>query len=341
MPGWSRRWQRAWSKRGAVACSLLPLAALFGAVSALHRGLYRAGLLDVERLPVRVIVVGNLVVGGAGKTPTVLALVRMLRERGHTPAIVSRGYGGSAGAPGEVKPDTSAGVAGDEPVLLRRRAGVPVFVGRNRVAAIHALLQAYPETDVVVADDGLQHHRLARDLQVLVFDERGAGNGWLLPAGPLRERLPGAVPPRSVVLYNADGPTTPLEGWTAQRQLAGVAALDAWWIDGPPGAESLQGLKGRSLIAAAGMARPERFFAMLRNAGLTIEELPLPDHFAYAALPWSPDAADVIVTEKDAVKLDPSRMGRTRVWVAALDFVPAPGFDADVMRWLETSAGPT
>ena len=341
MPGWSRRWQRVWSKRGAVAFSLLPLAALFGAISALHRELYRVGLLHVERVPVQVIVVGNLIVGGAGKTPTVLALVRLLQQRGRVPAIVSRGYGGSAGAPMEVKPDTTARIGGDEPVLLCRRAGVPVFVGRDRVAAIRALLQAYPGTDVVVADDGLQHHRLARDVQVLVFDERGAGNGWLLPAGPLREKLPAAVPPRSVVLYNADSPATPLEGWTAQRRLAGVSALEAWWNGALPQPDLLQGLRGRSLIAAAGMARPERFFAMLRTAGLTIEELPLPDHFEYAALPWPPDAADVIVTEKDAVKLEPARMGTTRVWVAALDFVPAPGFDADVMRWLETSVGPT
>lgn len=340
MPGWSRRWQHVWSKRGVVACSLLPLAALFGAVSALHRALYRVGLLHVQRVPVRVIVVGNLIAGGAGKTPTVLALVRMLKQRGRVPAIVSRGYGGSASAPMEIAPDTAARVGGDEPVLLRRRAGVPVFVGRDRVAATRALLQAYPRTDVVVADDGLQHHRLGRDVQVLVFDERGVGNGWLLPAGPLREKLPATVPPRSVVLYNADAATTPLAGWTAQRGLAGVCALDAWWLGSPPEADSLEGLRSRALIAAAGMARPDRFFAMLRTAGLVVEELPLPDHFDYAELPWASDAADVIVTEKDAVKLEPSRMGATRVWVAALDFVPANGFDADVMRWLETSAGP-
>ena len=135
MPGWSRRWQRVWSKRGAIARSLLPLAALFGAVTVLHRALYRIGLLHVERVPVRVIVVGNLIVGGAGKTPTVLAVVRMLKHRGRMPAIVSRGYGGSANAPAEIAPDTTARVGGDEPVLLRRRAGVPVFVGRDRVAA--------------------------------------------------------------------------------------------------------------------------------------------------------------------------------------------------------------
>ena len=341
MPAWSRRWQRSWATRGLLACSLLPLAALFGIASALHRWLYRSGLLRVERLTVRVIVVGNLIAGGAGKTPTVLALVRALQSRGHSPAVVSRGYGGTAGEPMEVEATTSARVSGDEPLLMRRRAGVPVFVGRDRVAAVRALLRAYPRTDVVVADDGLQHHRLARDVQVLVFDERGVGNGWLLPAGPLREALPPAVPARSVVLYNADAPTTPLKGWIAQRRLAGIFALDAWWSGVPPPTDSLRELQGRPLIAAAGMARPDRFFAMLRAADLTFDELPLPDHFDYAALPWPRDATDVIVTEKDAVKLDSSRTGPTRVWVAALDFVPAPGFDADVMRWLEPPAAPT
>ena len=210
-------------------------------------------------MPVPVIVVGNLIAGGAGKTPTVLALVRMLKQRGRVPAIVSRGYGGSASAPMEIGSATAARVGGDEPVLLRRRAGVPVFVGRDRVAAIRALLRAYPRTDVVVADDGLQHHRLARDVQVLVFDERGVGNGWLLPAGPLRETLPTAAPPRSVVLYNADAATTPLAGWTAQRRLAGVSALDAWWLGSPPEANALQGLKSRLLTRRCRMARPDRF----------------------------------------------------------------------------------
>ena len=341
MAAWALRWQRVWSARGPVAWSLLPLAALFGLASAVHREIYRSGLRRVERLPVRVIVVGNLIAGGAGKTPTVLALVRSLQSRGFTPAIVSRGYGGSASASIEVLPDTPAQVSGDEPLLMRRRAGVPVFVGTDRVAAIRALLRAHPDTDVVVADDGLQHHRLARDVQVLVFDERGVGNGWLLPAGPLRETLPTTVPDRSLVLYNADRPTTPLPGWTAQRRLGSITLLRDWWRGLQPEADSLPTLQGRSLLAVAGTARPERFFAMLRAAGLSFDTLPLADHFDYAQLPWPGETGDVIVTEKDAVKLDPSRVGTTRVWVAALDFVPGPGFDAEVMRQLEASAKPT
>src|SRR5690349_18294599 len=337
MAAWARRWQRVWSTRGLVACSLLPLAGLFGVASAFRGWMYRSGLRRVERLPVRVIVVGNLIAGGARKTPTVLALVRLLQSRGLAPAIVSRGYGGSASGPIEVQPATSAQVSGDEPLLLRRRAGVPVFVGTDRVAAVRTLLREHPGTDVVIADDGLQHHRLARDLQVLVFDERGVGNGWLLPAGPLRETLPTAVPAGSVVLYNADRPTTPLQGWTARRHLSGVVSLTDWWGGLEPRSDSLQTLRGRSLLAAAGTARPERFFTMLRAAGLTFDELPLPDHFDYERLPWPEAAIDVVVTEKDAVKLDASRLGTTRVWVAALDFVPEPGFDAAVLRGLGSS----
>ena len=212
------------------------------------------------------------------------------------------------------------------------------WVSPNGAAPNHlsGFVAEHPGTDVVIADDGLQHHRLARDLQVLVFDERGVGNGWLLPAGPLREALPAAVPAGSIVLYNADRPTTPLSGWTARRQLCGVVLLGDWWRGAKPGSGSLQTLRGRPLLAAAGTARPERFFGMLRAAGLTFDELPLPDHFDYARLPWSDAAADVVVTEKDAVKLDPARIGATRIWVAALDFVPDPGFDAEVMRRLET-----
>jgi tetraacyldisaccharide 4'-kinase len=274
MAGWARRWQRAWSARGPIAWSLLPLAALFGVASAIHRWMYSSGLRHVERLPVRIVVVGNLIAGGAGKTPTVLAIVRLLQSKGYSPAIVSRGYGGHAQGSFEVQPTTSSKVSGDEPNLLRRSAGVPVFVGTDRVGAVRALLREHPSTDVVVADDGLQHHRLSRDVQVLVFDERGVGNGWLLPAGPLREALPAAVPERSVVLYNADRPTTALPGWTAQRRLAGVSSLDDWWRGVQPSLGALRALQGRPLIAAAGTARPERFFAMLRAAGLAFDELP-------------------------------------------------------------------
>jgi tetraacyldisaccharide 4'-kinase len=332
--------QRLWGARSVRAWLLVPLAVLYGVLGGLRRLCYRRGWLPTCTLPVPVVVVGNLIVGGAGKTPTVIALVELLRRHGWHPGIVSRGYGGQADGVIAVEAATPAAACGDEPLLLRLRTGAPVFVGRDRVGAGRALLAARPDIDVIVADDGLQHLRLHRDLQVLVFDERGAGNGWLLPAGPLREPLPQGLPERSLVLYNAGAPTTPLPGATAERRLAGAVALADWWQGRPPQPEALAGLQGRKVIAAAGLARPERFHAMLREAGLDIEPLALPDHFDYAALPWPTEAADVVVTEKDAVKIAPGRGGTTRVWVVALDFRPAPAFDAEVLRLLGPPSRP-
>ena len=326
--GWAARLQAAWLTRGVFAVCLLPLAALFGTLVALQRALYRNGLLPTTRLPVPVIVVGNLVVGGAGKTPTVIALVRHLQARGRTPGIVSRGYGRSADTRVDVQTDTPVSEAGDEPLLLRLRTGAPVVVGRDRAAVGRALLRLHPAVDVLVSDDGLQHHRLARDLQLLVFDERGVGNGWLLPAGPLREPMAATPPADTLVLYNASAPSTPWPGSLARRGLSGVSLIDDWWRGQAPSPAALEALRGRSLLAVAGLARPGRFFEMLRAQGLTIATRTLPDHDAYAAQPWPADTADVIVTEKDAVKLKPGRSGATRVWVATLDFGFDTGFTA-------------
>ena len=320
-PGaWTRRLQAAWSTRGALASLLLPVALLFSLLSALRRALYHHGLLHSHRLGVPVIVVGNLLAGGAGKTPTVMAIVELLRQRGFTPGIVSRGYGRRGTGLVRLHADTSASECGDEPLLMHLRTGAPVVVGRDRAAAGRALLLHHAEVDVLVSDDGLQHLRLARDAQVLVFDERGAGNGWPLPAGPLREPMPVGVPPRSLVIYNALSASTALPGSVARRALSGVVSLDDWWRGKPASMPALHTLIGRRVVAAAGLARPQRFFDMLEAAGLSIHPLPLPDHHDYATLPWPPQCGDVIVTEKDAVKLLPERLSNTRVWVAALDF---------------------
>jgi tetraacyldisaccharide 4'-kinase len=171
-------------------------------------------------------------------------------------------------------------------------------------------------------------------VQVLVFDERGAGNGWLLPAGPLREPLPHRVTADSVVVYNASRPTTPLPGLVAQRFLAGLVSLADWWAGRPASPAALHSLAGRPVLAAAGTARPQRFFDMLAAAGLTVRPLPLPDHYDYASLPWPSDTADVIVTEKDAVKLDAAKTWPVRIWVAPLDFEPGAAFEAAIMTRL-------
>ena len=338
--GGSHRLQRAWLTRGPLAASLLPLAGIFGALTALRKQLHQLGWLHSQTLNVPVIVVGNLIVGGAGKTPTVMAIVALLRRHGFTPGIISRGYGRTNNGTLEVQPHASVADCGDEPVLMQRRTAVPVFVGRDRVAAGRALLHAHPDVDIVVSDDGLQHLRLARDAQVLVFDERGVGNGWLLPAGPLREPLPAAVPARSVVLYNTRAASTPLAGPSATRTLAGVVALAAWHAGQAASMAALEALRGRPLVAAAGVARPNRFFEMLRERGLQISALPLPDHFDFATLPWPADTPDVVLTEKDAVKLDPARLGATRVWVAALDFALTAAFEISLLSLLPAPPQP-
>jgi len=323
----STRLQQAWLTRGPLARLLWPLALLYGAVVALRQWLYRSGLLHAGSVPVPVLVVGNLVAGGAGKTPTVLAVLELLRRRGWTPGVVSRGYGREGDGLLEVHADTPARTAGDEPLLIRLRSRAPVWVGRDRPAAVCALCHAHPEVDIVVSDDGLQHLPLPRVATVIVFDERGAGNGWLLPAGPLRSPLTEKPPPGSVVLYNAAAPSTAWPGHLARRRLAGVVELGAWWRGEPATPEAWAALRGRPVWAAAGLARPQRFFSMLREQGIDVRPLPLPDHHGFDTLPWPADAPDVVLTEKDAVKLPVARAGNSRVWVAALDFQPDAGFD--------------
>lgn len=324
--------QEAWwrPRPGVLAWLLWPLSLVYRALAALHRWLARP-----QRIDVPVVVVGNLIVGGAGKTPAVIALVRLLRERGWTPGVVSRGYGRRVRAAAEVRAESRADEVGDEPLLIRQRAAVPVVVAADRVAAAQALRQAHPEVDIVVADDGLQHHRLARDLQVIVFDERGAGNRLCLPAGPLRQPLPSTLPPHTLVLYNAPAPSTPLPGFLAVRRLGGPLALADWQRGDASPAQGWDRLQGRRVLAVAGIGSPARFFTMLRTQGLVFEERPLPDHHDFSTRPWPDDAElDVVLTEKDAVKLAPQPASKARVWVAPLDFEPERGFATALERLL-------
>jgi len=325
--------QRAWSHRGVVSTALLPLSWLYGALAARHRADFASGRREVVRLDVPVIVVGNRIAGGAGKTPTVLAVVAHLRSRGWQPGVISRGHGGRASAPRIVTNDSDATEVGDEPLLIRLRSGVPVAVGQDRVAAARALRAAHPRVDIIVSDDGAQHFALGRDVELWVWDARGAGNGRLLPAGPLRE--PVDAPPRAptqLVLYNAEQASTPMPGAIARRTLAGLVPLSAWWQGSAAESRTLAALARpdteRRLWALAGIARPQAFFEMLSSRGLRFTPLPLPDHADFTSLPWPNDVSDLLVTEKDAVKLHPDRVARerpaTRVWVAPLDYAPDP-----------------
>jgi tetraacyldisaccharide 4'-kinase len=314
--------QRAWLRRGPLARALWPLSLLFGALAALRRASYRLGWRRVQVLPVPVIVVGNVVAGGAGKTPVVLALLQHLRERGLAAGVISRGYGRHTRACMEVRPDSTAADAGDEPLLVARAARVPVVVCADRPQAARALLSAHPATELIISDDGMQHHALPRDLEICVFDERGIGNGWLLPAGPLREPWP-----RRVDMVLASGAPAGIDGFQVRRRLAAQAVrADGTRIE-------LGSLRLRPLAAAAAIARPERFFTMLREQGLNLEiTVALPDHHGFDPMPPGLDEVALVCTEKDAVKLWTLRPD---AWAVPLEIEIEPAFWNALDRWLD------
>ena len=305
---------REWLRRGALACALWPLSLLFRGLAALRRGLYAAGVSQAERLPVPVVVVGNIFIGGTGKTPLTIWLVDALRAAGLRPGVVSRGFGSKDAAPREVSAGSTPAEVGDEPVLIAARTGCPVFVGRARAAAGRALLATHPEVNVIVTDDGLQHYALARDVEIVLFDGRGVGNGWTLPAGPLRE------PPsrkRDFTVVNAPELTDTLSAAVAppaatrapapaapwQMRLAGDVAERLGQRSERMKLAELAQRPGLRVVAAAGIGNPARFFGMLRAAGIAPVELPLPDHHDFEDRPFANLEADfILVTEKDAVK---------------------------------------
>lgn len=316
--------------------ALLPLSGVYRVLLACRALAYRLGLKRPATLPVPIVVVGNWIVGGAGKTPTTLALLKLLHARGLKAGVVSRGYGREGSRVHLVTRVSTAREAGDEPLLIHLRGRVPVAVGRDRVAAARALLKAHPDLDLLVSDDGLQHWRLPRQLSVLVFDERGLGNGHVLPAGPLRQP-PAPLAGNQLVVYNAPRPSTALPGVVAERRLAGAVPLAAWWAGAPAQVQTLLALRHRpGLLAVAGVARPQRFFDMLAAQGLAVGTLALPDHADFTDLPWPPGTAGVLLTEKDAVKLPPQRVGATPVWVVTLDFAPGAEFEAALDEQLQT-----
>ncbi len=313
----------AWQRRGAIAWLLLPLAALHYVVYRCREALYACRLLQPTQLDVPVVVVGNLYVGGTGKTPLTVELVRALTERGWRPGIVSRGYGARDSAPRLVHAGDTAHQVGDEPLLIVRATTAPVAIAKRRVAAADLLRKQHPECDVIIADDGLQHRALARDMEIALLNYRGLGNGWMLPAGPLREPRRRLDRVDAVVL-NGDAPAiaAAVPCYRMRTHLASAFAMHDPKLRielGSLAAE--QRLHGWRLAAAAGIGAPDRFFAMLRAAGLTIEELALADHFDYSVNPFAGCAADrILLTEKDAVKcLDNSSLANdARLWVVPL-----------------------
>ncbi len=314
--------QRAWLNRGPLACLLWPVSLLFGLLVKGRRLMYQAGFLKSVRVGVPVLVVGNVVAGGGGKTPLVMALVRHFQGQGMAVGVVSRGYGRAGKKCQEIFLGTPVLESGDEAALIKRATDAPVFVASKRIQAAQALLDAYPATQLLICDDGLQHYALARDIEMAVFDDRGIGNGWLLPAGPLREPWPQRLHSGiSLVLHTGSKPA--FDGYIASRKLADHAvAADGRKV-------TLQSLQAQSLVALAAIAHPEAFFTMLKERGLSLAEtIALPDHddFADYAL-LVKNGSTLLCTEKDAVKLFSSpKMAAVNLLAVALEFAPEPAF---------------
>jgi tetraacyldisaccharide 4'-kinase len=353
-----RAWlESEWQRRGGGALIFLPLALLFAAVCALRRALYGAGILRPWRAGVPVIVVGNITAGGTGKTPLVIEVVQLLRDAGRSPGVVSRGYGRVPPTdrdprgvvrvlPGVATPE----YFGDEPVLIARRTGVPVYLSPDRPAAARALLQAHPEVNVLVSDDGLQHYALARDVEIAVVDgERGFGNGLPLPSGPLREpvsRL--AKVDCAVVNMGSRGRDAPglndireapgliMDDVPAPRQFAmrlGHERFVSFSGSEAAPAEFALATRGRRIAAVAGIGYPARFFAHLARLGLLAESRAFADHHHFQPSDLKLPGYDLVVmTEKDAVKC--AAFADERMWFLRVEAILPPEFEAFLLDTL-------
>jgi tetraacyldisaccharide 4'-kinase len=297
----------------------LPFAALFVVVSTLRRLAWRMGCFKSQRLSARVVVVGNVAAGGSGKTPVVIWLTNMLRQQGWTPGIISRGYGGRVALPTAVMSMSDPGEVGDEPVLLSRRTGVPVWIGHDRPAVGRALLSAHPQVDVIISDDGLQHYRLARDVEIVVLDERVLGNALPLPAGPLREPLRRVRKAHLAVLHGESSARTHAAIGDVPMVNMSLKAGRFYRLQDSAQQIDASQLRLVKLKAVAGIGRPERFFESLRALGLAPRDMrAFPDHHAFSARDLALDGADaLLMTEKDAIKC--RAIAPEQTWVLPVD----------------------
>jgi tetraacyldisaccharide 4'-kinase len=303
MQDWFKRWiNQQWQTLGLAQVFLLPLAGLFAVLSASRRWLYAHHILASHKLAVPVIVVGNISVGGTGKTPLVIYLATQLKLAGFTPGIISRGYGGNS--TGEVTANSNPASVGDEPVLIAQRSACPVWVNANRVAAGKALLQAHPACNVLLSDDGLQHYALQRAVEIaVVHARRSFGNQLLLPAGPLREKTTRLQTVDAIVDAGSDiafgfyvlGGLPPVFAMTLQgalfENLADATTQPASYF------------AGKNLVAIAGIGNPQAFFNQLSHLGLQFESVSFADHHAFSAQDFAAFThKTILMTEKDAVK---------------------------------------
>ena len=316
--------EQHWYRITPLHLLLYPISLIFRLLAALRRVLYRAGLLRSVRLPVPVVVIGNISVGGTGKTPLTLAIAHQLIERGMHPLIVSRGHGGEAAQPQAVTPDSDASRVGDEPLLMARRALCPVWVSKDRAAAAQAGLRANPQCDVVLCDDGLQHYRLQRNFEIVVVDgARRFGNGLQLPAGPLRESAARLTTVDAVVVNGGEA----------------AAGEHAMSLDGavfhnllnPGKTVTASHFHALGNHAVAGIGNPQRYFRHLEALGIRFTPHPFPDHHSYRANELAfADCDAILLTEKDAVKC--AAFADERYWVLRVDARIAPALTAHILR---------
>lgn len=355
------KWLALWQSRGGLPRALWPLSWLFQKVAAVRLWAFTHGWRAQYRMPVPVVVVGGIMIGGVGKTPMVAQLVKDLQYAGFQPAIITRGYGAQANREQREIPVTADSLAtqvGDEPLLLHRTTGVPVWVGANRVNAARALCSAHPECDVIICDDGLQHYRLYRDLEIAVLDDRGVGNGWCLPAGPLREP-PARLNTVSAVVHHrrlshSSVPAQTLSSmpWMPQpltvpqfevcsslnsayalTQVQRTITLSEW-------ATTWAQADGQTALMLAGIAQPQVFFQMLADSGIRGETLALPDHAPFDTalaerlmhMVQEKSHNAIFMTEKDAVKCLPWVQAfpalAEKIWVVPLSVQPNEGWQA-------------
>ena len=295
---------------------LLPLEGLFRLLVILRRLAFRLGLIPSYSVAVPVIVVGNISVGGTGKTPLVVWLVKLLQKAGYHPGIVSRGYGGKAERwPQQVRPDSDPMMVGDEPVMLAQRCACPIIAAPDRVAAAKALL-SHAKCDLIITDDGLQHYRLKRDIEIVVIDaERRFGNGHCLPAGPLREPQSRLEEVDFVVANGLAGRGE----FAMSLEQTGLKSLENDSFSKP-----IEELLGQRVHALAGIGNPQRFFQLLRSRGLEVIEHAFPDHHDYQAQDLDfADELPILMTEKDAVKC--RRFANHKMWYVPVNaHLPEP-----------------
>ena len=306
-----------WYGKSPVRYVLWPVSAIYRALSWLRRGAYRRGLRAAVEVPVPLIVVGKVSVGGTGKTPFIIWLADQLKQRGRKVGIVTRGYRGKGKEwPAAVSPDSDPEEVGDEPVLLARRTRCPVVAGPDRVACVEALLED-ARVDVVLSDDGLQHYRLARTFEIAVVDgARGMGNGLCLPAGPLRE------PPSR--LQEVDAIVVNGAGWGHAGVFRADAVVTRVYHLKDGAERTLESFRKEPVHAVAGIGNPQRFFDLLLDADLDVEPHPLEDHAEITLDDLTFDEPGVVlITEKDAVKCE--HLKADGVWCVVVDFQ----FDAD------------